>query len=183
VKTYKNLFNVIKRNKTEIYLAAGIFFGTMLIGFLISKLNSSIYNNDFSNTYIKGFNTISIIENNFKVALYLIIGNISLGLSTIILLVFNGFSDGIMLGIHSKNMGIDTILVKTIFHGIFELPAIIFCGGIGLKTLVICIRAIRGRQSELKTHIKDSLILLFFSFLLILIAGIIEGTVLPLLKI
>ncbi|MFW2491793.1 stage II sporulation protein M [Clostridium chromiireducens] len=181
IKAFNNLFNVIKRNKTEIYLSAVIFLGTMLLGFLISKLNSSIYNNKLSNTYIQGFNTITIIENNLRAALYLIIGNITLGLSTIIILVFNGFSDGIMLGIHSKNLAIDTILVKTIFHGIFELPAIIFCGGIGLKTLSICIRTLRGKQSEIKTQIKDSLILFLLSFVLILIAGVIEGSIVPML--
>lgn len=180
-KFLKTFLYLIKRNKLELYLSAGIFFGSMLIGFLILKLYPSIYNNDFTDTYIKGSDTFSIIKNNLIISLSLIAGNLFLGLTTIIRLFYNGLLSGMMLEIHSNNFSIYTILAKTLFHGIFELPGVVICGGIGLKTLIICIKTINRKKIEFKVHIIDSLVLFVFSVILIIIAGVIEGNIITLL--
>lgn len=180
-KLLKAFLSLIKRNKLELCLSAGIFFGSMLIGILILKLDPSVFNNDLVGTYIKGSDSFSIIKNNLTVSLSLIAGNLFLGLTTIIRLFYNGLFSGMMLEIHSNNFSIYTILVKTLFHGIFELPGVVICGGIGLKTLTISIKAINRKKIEFKVDIIDSLVLFVFSVILIIIAGVIEGNIITLL--
>ena len=70
------ILSLIKRNKLEIYLAASVFFVSIVIGFLILKLEPSIYNSDFSDTYIKDTGALSIIKNNLNISMSLILGNL-----------------------------------------------------------------------------------------------------------
>lgn len=175
------ILSLIKRNKLEIYLAASVFFVSIVIGFLILKLEPSIYNSDFSDTYIKDTGALSIIKNNLNISMSLILGNLFLGATTLIKLFYNGLLCGMMLEIHSSNLSISTIVVKTVFHGLFEIPGIIICGGIGLKTLTTCIKAINRKKIELKVQIRDSLFLFLFSTILIIIGGVIEGNIIALL--
>lgn len=179
-KFLKNFFMLIRRNKLELYLSAGILFGSMLIGFLILKFSPSIYNNDITNTYMKDTDSLSIIKNNLSVGLSLICGNLSLGITPLITLFYSGFSCGMMLEVHSNNLSMYTILSKTLFHGIFELPGIIVCGGIGLKSLTICIKSINRKKIDFKINVKDSLILCIFSMIMIIVGGFIEGNIVTL---
>lgn len=171
----------IKRNKLEIYIAASILISTMIIGFVVNMINPSLNNINDNQSIIKDLSSKSIILNNLRAILYLVIGNLNFGLSTAILLAYNGFFSGMMLGMHGMRVSIFVILIKTIPHGIFELPAIVFAGAIGLKTISISIKALRTKKIYPREEISDSLVLLGITFVLIIVAGIVEGQIVPLL--
>lgn len=172
------LLEIIKKNKVEICISAAIFFISVLLGIIITMVNPGIYGVE-NEKYIKDLNSIEIIRNNINVAFKLIVGGLVLGITTIIRLFLNGFISGVMIGIHTYNYTISVILAKTIVHGIFELIGINICGGIGIKSLIFCIKGIKGEKIDFKIQIKDSVILFIFAIVLIIIGGVIEGVLLP----
>lgn len=176
----KKFFELINRSKVEICMAAVIFFISVVIGITVLFAFPEISNKGDGN-YIKNLATIEIIKNNIGVAVKLIMGGMTLGLLTVIKLFLNGFISGIMIGIHTQNYAISIILIKTVIHGFFELTGIVICGAIGLKPLLLCIRGIKGYNINFKAQIKDSIVLLVFSIIFIVIGGLIEGILLPMI--
>ena len=176
----KRFFELLKRSKVEICISAAIFFVSVVVGIILLLVFPEISSNQKGN-YIKDLAAMEIIKNNIGVAFELIIGGITLGLVTIVKLFMNGFVSGIMIGIHTQNYAISMILIKTVIHGFFELIGIVICGGIGLKPLLFCIRGIKGQNINFKVQIKDSIVLLIFSIIFIVIGGLIEGLLLPMI--
>ena len=77
---------------------------------------------------------LEILNNNFRVILLLLSGSFLFGTTTILNLVFNGVTTSLMIrdSFLAKTNPI-LILLLTIPHGIFEIPAIIIAGAAGFK--------------------------------------------------
>jgi len=115
-----------------------------------------------------------IFMNNMKVSLLAIVLGITFGIFPVIATVFNGYLIGFVSRESATTEGIG-ILWRLFPHGIFEIPAIIFSIGIGMKIGADLISRKKNRRS-LKENYREGFRLYFFIvFPLLLVAGIIEG--------
>jgi stage II sporulation protein M len=114
-----------------------------------------------------------IFLNNMKASFAAIVLGIGAGILPLISAIVNGYLIGFVAIEVASTEGI-IVLWRLLPHGIFELPAIIFSIGIGLKI---------GRElfsknikEKLKHNFKEGLrFFVFVIFPLLVIAGIIEG--------
>lgn len=136
-----------------------------------AELNSIF--NFFDNNIDPG---IGIIIHNLKVVLVMIIGAFSLGMTTVINLIANGLGYGLLIGYSLKiGVPIKDIILLTIPHGIFELPALWLASAAGLNGTFVFLGYIRGENEKVTAEdITEFLIFSFLSVIFILIAGIIE---------
>ena len=118
----------------------------------------------------------SIFVNNIQVGIMTYGTGIALGLGT----VFYLFINGVMLGVVTKffveqEMGI-ALMANILPHGILELTAIFICGGAGLIIGEAVINPGEVPRSQaVQERGKEATQLVAGSFLLLLIAGVIEG--------
>ena len=91
--------------------------------------------------------------------------------------VFSSAMNGYLIGFVSRHAveanGIG-VLWRLVPHGIFEIPAILFSMGIGLK-LGVDIFTKKGRESWKKDFVEAMRFFVFVVFPLLLVAGLIEG--------
>lgn len=189
----KGFKGIYKRNESLLIISAVIFFGSLLFGyflagfvdqFLASSLRS--FKDSISKGQIK-LTTISIFMNNIKIAFLLYGGGIFIGISTIIMLAYNG----LFIGYVASKFNIGDFILFTLPHGIFELSGIVIAGAAGLRlasTVINIIRDLLGMKRYMSIsgqirdvlhanyfEFKDSLILFLIAAVLIFIAAIIEA--------
>ena len=177
---FKNNFNF-----KIITLSATIYYLGIIIGFYNYSINSDstilkvgIKYKGLS--YYSNLNLISILSNNIFLTIQLIIGSALFGIPTFSSLIYNGIFFGILLAnsIESKAT-ISEILLLTLPHGIFEIPAIIIAGAAGFKIPYEIVRYLAGKKDRIltKEDIKEYLTLALISIILIVIAAWIEANV------
>ena len=137
---YKKSWKYLKRSRNFIYIIIGLFFVFCLVGFFIpasSSLSEQILKfiyeliektKDMSQGELIGF----IFFNNLQSSFYGMIFGVFLGVFPIIAAIVNGYLLGFVSSMSVENLG-GGVLLKLIPHGIFELPAVIFSIGIGMK--------------------------------------------------
>ena len=94
--------------------------------------------------------------------------------------MYNGIFFGILLANSiESNVAVIKILLLTLPHGIFEIPAIIIAGAAGFKIPYEIIRYLAGRKEQIltKEDFKEYLTLALISIVLIVIAAWIEANV------
>ncbi|WP_425595537.1 stage II sporulation protein M [Priestia flexa] len=100
-----------------------------------------------------------------------------------ILLISNGVFIGLTVSEKlSSGMSILEIIIKILPHGIFEIPAIIASGVIGLKSMKLLIRVLSSQKKfseEFVIMVKDIFVLLIVVIFLTIIASIIEIYITP----
>jgi len=119
--------------------------------------------------------TYTLVIQNMKVILIIILGAFSLGVTSLINLIGNGLSFGLLVR-YSYDFGASTkdILAATLPHGIFELPALWLAGAAGFKGPQVFIRYINGGEFISTEDLIEFSGLSVFSICLMLLAGIIE---------
>lgn len=122
-----------------------------------------------------------IFFNNSRVYVLLIVGALSLGLLTVLLLGFNGLAIGWVVGLVAGQIGVGRVLALLVPHGIFELPAFWIAGGIGLRLVHLAANRIRGVREQLLTRPEATRILLLavVGWILVGIAAVVEVYVTP----
>jgi len=185
---YKEAWNYVKESKTFIYFTIAVFLFFLILGFFVpapqpiydtimNYINSLLsQTKDLSQLQLIGF----IISNNVQNTFLSIFLGAVLGIFPIINTMVNGYLLGFVSLMSVDNGGIIT-LWKLFPHGIFELPAVFISLGLGLKMGVFIFK-----KEKLKTF-KNYTINSFWVFLLIvipllIIAGIIEGTIISLIR-
>lgn len=184
---------LFKRNEFLIIVSALLLLGSLLAGyflagyidqFMASALRS--FKESISKGQIK-LTTASIFFNNIKIALYLYGGGIFVGITTIIMIVYNG----IFIGYVASKFNIGDFIIYTIPHGIFELSGIVMAGAAGLRLASTIINILRDilditrsipvlDQLKIIMHanyfeFKDSIKLMIIAAVLILIGAFIEA--------
>ena len=189
----KGLLNLIRRNELLILISLIIFFGSLAIGFFLSAYIDQIMAqalNSFKDSISKGeiqLTTSSIFLNNIKIAIYLYGGGIFVGITTVIMLAYNG----LFIGYAASKFNLGEFIIFTLPHGIFEISGIIIAGAAGLRlasTIINILRDvfnIKNNTSILKQlksimransfEFQDSLKLFIIAAILIFIAAIIEA--------
>jgi stage II sporulation protein M len=179
VRNYSKCWKFFRESRWHMVFALGLFLLLFTLGFLfpvffkaeifefIKKLSLSIEG-------LGAFELVTFIFfNNLKASFMAMVLGISFGIFPVLMCATNGYLLGFVSRFASERGGIIT-LWRIAPHGIFELPAVIFSIGIGIKIGTGLID--KKWRENLKYNYKEGL--RFFVFVvipLLLIAGIIEG--------
>jgi len=186
-KEYKQSWKYIKESKNFIYISIGIFFAFFILAFFVSP-TEEILNYIF--TFIQellektqGMSATELISfifiNNLKSSFFGMVFGIALGVFPILALIANGYLLGFVSSLTVVEYGILS-LWRILPYGIFELPAIFISLGIGLKLGSFVFQ--KKKQKSFRDFLLNSLrVFLFIVVPLLIIAGIIEGTLIYLL--
>jgi len=182
LEEYKKSWNFIKESRNFIYSVIGVFFVFLLIGFFIptptaiSEQILKFIEELLQKTQDMGhFELISFIFfNNVQSSFFGMILGIFLGIFPLMAAIANGYLLGFVSSLVVNSEGV-FILWRLFPHGIFELPAIFISLGLGLKMGTFIFQ--KKKLESLKKYFLNSLkVFLFFVLPLLIIAAIIEGT-------
>lgn len=98
------------------------------------------------------FTVWTILANNTRAFLLMIVGAITAGLLTVFGLLVNGILVGYVTAPVALSRGIDHVLVLLLPHGIFELPALFVAAGVGFRLVHMGVDRIRGKRDHLVTR-------------------------------
>jgi len=181
-KEYKQSWKYIKESKNFIYISMGVFFAFFILAFFVSP-SENILNYIF--TFIQellektqGMSATELINfifiNNLKSSFFGMIFGVALGVFPILALIVNGYLLGFVSSLTTTEYGVLS-LWRILPHGIFELPAIFISLGLGLKLGSFVFQ--KKKQESFRDFLLNSLrVFLFIVIPLLIIAGIIEGT-------
>jgi len=179
---YKKSWNYLKESKSFIYVIIAVFFVFLLIGFFVPApdvITEQIL--EFIRELLEktqGMSQVELIRfiflNNLQSSFFGMVFGILFGIFSMIVAIVNGYILGFVILISIKSEG-SLILWRLLPHGIFELPAIFISLGLGLKFGTFIFQ--KNKINSLITYFWESLrVFLFIVIPLLIIAGIIEGT-------
>ena len=178
VGNYKKCWEFLNESRWFMVFAVGIFALTFLIGFIFPIFfREEIFS--FIAQMIEMLEGKSAVElvgliflNNMQASFMAMVLGIGIGIFPLITAVVNGYLLGFVLRETAAVGGI-WVIWRLLPHGIFELPAIIFSIGIGMK---IGSDLFKEERDLLKYNFREGLrFFIFVVFPLLLVAGIIEG--------
>jgi len=185
---YKKCLDYLKESRNFIYVIIIIFFIFVLIGFFIPAPDS-IKNQmlEFIAELLKKTQDMSLADlikfiflNNLQSSFYGMIFGVLIGLFPITSTIANGYVLGFVASMSVENGGIAT-LWKLLPHGIFELPAVFISLGLGLKFGTFIFQ--KSKLKCFREYLLNSLRVFFLVVVpLLIIAGIIEGSLIFLIK-
>lgn len=186
---FKRSKNYLKTTKKYILFSSLLFLISIFIGYLFPVF--------FKEQVLKLIEEI-VKETEglglFRLIIYIMLNNIQSAFSGIIFGLFFGIVpvtiavvNGYILGfVANKTINSDGIFIlwKLFPHGIFELPAILISIGLGLKLgIFIFISKSKNKKKEFLDLLLDSLrVFVFILIPLLILAAIIEGTLIFLLN-
>jgi stage II sporulation protein M len=188
LKEYRKSWNYVKDSKIFIYAVILIFLFFILLGFFLPA-PSIVYN--LIVNYIKNIlaqtenmselNTIFfIISNNVLSTFLSILFGMFFGIFPLATTIINGYVLGFVSSVSVANGGILT-LWKLLPHGIFEMPAVFISLGLGLRIGMFVFQ--KDKIKSLTNYLINSLkVFLLIIIPLLIIAGIIEGVLIFLIK-
>ena len=179
---YKKSWNYLKESKSFIYVIIAVFFVFILIGFFVPApdvITEQIL--EFIRELLEktqGMSQVELIRfiflNNLQSSFFGMVFGVLFGIFSMIVAIVNGYVLGFVVLISVKSEG-SLILWRLLPHGIFELPAIFISLGLGLKFGTFIFQ--KNKINSLIKYFWDSLrVFLFIVIPLLIIAGIIEGT-------
>ena len=187
-KEYKEAFDYIKESKNFIYLSVLIFISFILISVFfpipseISKKILELIKELLEKT--KGMSQsqliIYIFLNNVKTSFYGLFSGVLFGIIPILLSSSNGYLLGFVSSLSVKKNGA-LVLLNLLPHGIFELPAIFISFGLGIKFGKFIFEK-NKRESFFKYFYNSLRVFLLIIIPLLLIAAIIEGSLIYFLR-
>jgi stage II sporulation protein M len=183
---YKSLWGYIKESREFIFIVVGVFAFFCLVGFFVAPPDSvndmirEILQDILKQTEgLSNFQLITFIFfNNLKSSFFGLILGLGAGIFPVISTISNGYILGFVGNLSVGSSGIWS-LWRILPHGIFELPAVFISLGLGLKLGVLVVS--KKKKGELKKNFINSLrVFLFVVVPLLIIAAIIEGTLISL---
>jgi len=106
-----------------------------------------------------------------------VIGAVTFGILTMVILVGNGVIVG-NVGIAVSNViGVGEVFALLVPHGIFELPAIFLAAGVGFCLVHRLVGRIRGSRQSFVTrqYVRQTLLFLLYGWLILVLAAFIEA--------
>jgi len=185
---YRDSWGYIKDSRNFIYIVIGIFLIFGLIGFFIPApdfLMEQIL--DFIRELLEKTQAMSQMEliqfiffNNLKSSFFGMVFGIALGIFPLFSSIINGYILGFVASMTVEGEGL-SVLWRLLPHGIFELPAVFISLGLGLKlgTFVFYEKKLETFKEFFWSSLK---VFLFIVIPLLILAGIIEGSLVFLLR-
>ncbi len=185
---FKLSWGYLKSLKNYIWFSIILFFCFILVGFMlpiffqeqILKLIAELVRKT------EGLGFFGLIKfifiNNLKSSFFAMILGIFLGIVPFIVLVVNGYVLGFVANKTVFTAGW-AVLWRLLPHGIFELPAVLISISLGLKLgNFLFVYKGKNKWGEFKKWLIDSLrVFIFIVIPLLIIAGVIEGSLIILL--
>lgn len=130
-------------------------------------------------SFIKIHSFSEIIQNNLKVNFSMASGVLTFGVSTLLLLLFNGVLIGasVQSALTENRMDYIDIIFSLAPHGIFEIPSLILSAMVGFQLIEFIILMYIGNENYkclFKSFIKQFIIRLSLMIILTVIAGLVE---------
>ncbi len=187
-KEYKKSWAYVKESRNFIYAAVGVFVFFVLVGYfipapqiIVEQIRKLIEEVLRQTEGMSMFELIGFIF--FRNALVSFIG-ILFGILFGVTPLFFSIENGYVLGFVSKlSVQADGFLSlwRILPHGIFELPAVFISLGLGIKLGTFMFQ--KKKLKSLKDYLKNSLRTFLLIILpLLIVAGIIEGTLIFLIE-
>ena len=119
------------------------------------------------------------IANNTPPFLAAIAGALTLGVVTLILMVFNGLLIGNIAAVVGSETGLGVIVALIGPHGIFELPALFIAAGVGFRFVHRAGQRVFGSRGALftKAYLLRTTLFVVFGWLLLVLAAFVEAYV------
>lgn len=124
--------------------ALGVVVGAAMVGRV--DLFAALGVEDASQLFPENITAATILFNNTRAAVVLVLGALSLGVVTAIVLVFNGVLVGYVAGAAAAERGIGVVLLAIVPHGIVELPAIFVAGAVAFRVVHVTALRVVGRR-------------------------------------
>lgn len=185
---YKESLNYIKNSKKFINFGIGLFVFFVFFGFFIPA--PKIIENEIMNflrellEQTKNMSSLELIKfiifNNIKSTFSGIVLGMFFCVFPLLSIIVNGYLLGFVsfLSVNQENL---FSLWKILPHGIFELPAIFLSLGLGLKLGTFIFQK-KKLKCFLEYSINSLKVFLLIVIPLLILAGIIEGTLMVLLR-
>lgn len=191
----------VRRHGRSVLAAAGILFGAMAIGFSLIAFDFEardyVLPDDFRYVEKKLAEqdhwgaeitpeaapqvSAFIMTNNIRVSMQAFAAGIFLGIGTTLVLAFNGFQIGGILGVLAHYGKATMLLSFVVGHGVIELTCICIAGGAGF---VLASGIVAPGDLSVKDALtergRDAALLVLGTVPLLVVAGTIEGFVSPL---
>jgi len=186
-ENYSKSWVYIKESKNFIWAAIFIFFIATIIGFLYQPpwaINWVIEQMKKALADTIGMNASQLISyiflNNIQGAFMGILFGFALGAFPLLVTLLNGYVVGYVCSSAVSSSGISSLL-NLLPHGIFELPAIFISFGMGIKFGTFIFYKEKLKYFN-KFFINSLRVLIFVILPLLIIAAIIEGSLISILK-
>jgi stage II sporulation protein M len=188
---YKHLvlsWKYLKNIKSYLWFSFLLFLVTILFGFFFPMFFQNEIKNLVSSLIeqTSGMNSVELILfiffNNLKASFFPLVLGLILGIYPVLSLIINGYVLGFVASKTVSVVGI-SVLWKLFPHGIFEIPAVLISASLGLRLgMFLFIYKGKNKGREFMKWLKDSLrVFLFIVIPLLIIAAIIEGSLIVLL--
>lgn len=180
-RNYKLAFGYLKGSRNYFYSIAIIFAASFLLGLFypvflkefITQLFNELAGELSGASLIQAI--IFILYNNLKNSFIAMFSGIFFGIVPIVASFLNGYIFGFV--INASTLSFKDVLMRTIPHGIFEIPALFISLSIGMRFGFEIFR--RKFWHNLENLFR---VFLFIVLPLLIIAGIIEGSLFVLLS-
>ncbi len=184
----------INRNRKIILIALAIMLVSIIAGAAIGYLNANGNYNAISNALSSnpvqnstndniGISATTLFIHNTVADLIVVIGGLFFSTISVISVIFNGISIGILFGID-----LPFAIVSVLPHAVIEYFAGVLALAIAFKITSLEIKIIKNRNlkntiDDHKTDLKDMLVLLIILIVLLGIAAIIEAYITPMITV
>jgi stage II sporulation protein M len=117
---------------------------------------------------------LQLVQHNALTVIVIAAGGLTLGISTIALIVLNGATLGLAIALALRFDSWAAVLLALLPHGILEIPATLLAGAAGLKMTQFVLAHIRGGPPSLSCALKEVVVLAYFALCLVVLAAPIE---------
>jgi stage II sporulation protein M len=122
---------------------------------------------------------VKIFFNNFEACILLFLGGASLGVLTIVILGLNGIVIGAIMEIVSKDHTPVYVAAAILPHGIFEIPAFILSGALGILLAQTLIAEWYGREDTALVARRFGRLFILCVLPLVALAAFVEAFITP----
>jgi uncharacterized membrane protein SpoIIM required for sporulation len=121
----------------------------------------------------------TIFANNLLVLLIAFLGSVTLGLSTLFMLLVNGYLFGLHVTHAYENGALFNAFVAIAAHGVFEIPAILLGSAVGFRITWALVQHLRGVTDRVFTaEVRtEAIALTTCSIVLMFVAAVVEATI------
>lgn len=134
-------------------LAAGLFVVGTLLGVILAILDIDLLGalgfEELGDALPEELTTLAILLNNSIVFVLALLGVLTFGLLTAVIVVFNGLLVGFVVTPALEEAGIGFVVVAIVPHGVLELPAFFAAAAVAFRLLHRFVQRIRDRRDTL----------------------------------
>jgi len=122
---------------------------------------------------------LKLFANNFEACIFLFLGGASFGILTIFIMSLNGIVIGAIMELVSKDHSALFVAAAILPHGVFEIPAFIISGALGVMLAQSLIAEWYGEGDSAHEAARYARIFIFYVLPLVAIAASVEAFITP----